>query len=949
MLRITDKNGTPIPGLSYSASYQTYPKDPQGAPAKLTPILAETYLEAKLKETNPSLADQLVLAEAYLHNDKSYPARRLQLAAQKAAPDNSFIASRLIETFARDQNRTEISKTVELIREKDPDGQLAISLAIDEAKDKEDYDEAERQVERLAKLRGEDETVITNRIQLLVARKRYDNLVQLGMTAYNKFPENYTFVNMQAAIEKEAKKNLRGAITVWEKYLKSNYSPEAIEAITELYVEMGNPEKGLKQYAELTERFPYSVGYLTKLAGYYFGLRDYDKALAWEQKTLELAPFVGKYWSEIGRIHEEMSNAGAAKQAYNKAIELSPTNYEVRKKIRKLEGEKDIYSYFTQPDVYAIFNSSPKAEKNSGEYSSILHQEVQQVIYPEGGSEERNILVVKVLNASGIDTWKEYSIDFNGNTQRLIIEKAEVLKANGTKVAAETDGGYAVFTALEVGDAIHLAYRLENYTSGKLANHFWGKFHLNYFIPAQHVKYSLLVPQGRQFQHKVVNATLEPQVKPADEFTLYTWEKKNQAKIKSETYMPPLSDVGEVLYLSSMPDWNFVAQWYSDLANTKARADFEVKEAVSTLFEGKTGLNDTQKARTIYEYIVQNIRYSSTPFRQSAYTPQRASRTLSTKLGDCKDVSTLFVAMAREVGLKSNLVLIDTRDNGQQDMLLPSVSFNHCIARVILNGKEQYLELTDSHLPFSTSTSALKGAISLNIPRDEDKTIGEMKLLDWNTRPKNAQVLYTDISFDNNDMVLKRKVVRSGIYAAGTREGNADVTPEEQEKGILQSFSSNFNTPVKIQSLKFDDGLYTLDDSLTYDFAMQVKNSLVEISGLKILALPWKEGEKTSEIVAEETRNFPLNYWNYDISEAQKEVITLTLPKGKVLAEMPKSQKFSFEGWEYSISYRMVNGKLVVTRQTNYQSDVVPPAKYAQFREFFSKMIEADTKQIAFK
>jgi tetratricopeptide (TPR) repeat protein len=949
MLRITNQQGDPIQGLTYSASYQPYSKA-TAAPATLLPMAAERFFEQRLQVASPSVADQLLLAEVYLRNDKSYGARRLLLAAQQVAPNNSYIAARLIDAFSRDQNRTEISKTAELIREKDPDGAVAITLAINEAKEKEDYDEMERQIERLAKLQGERESVMAQRLQLLVLRKSYDKMLELGNQAYAKYPDNYAFANLRAAIADEVEKNPRLAMAVWERFLKNNYSPDAVEALTKLHLEQGTSAKGLKVYTELAEHYPYSVGYLSALAKYYFGLRDYAKALAWQQKTLELAPYVGAYWTEVGRIHEEMGNPAQAREAYTKGIGYAPTNYEVRKKLRKLEKKQDVYAYFAQPDVYALMASSPKVDKNSGEASILLHQEVQQIIYPEGGSEERNILVVKVLNSSGIDNWKEYSIDYNGNNQRLIVEKAEVLKANGSKVAAESnDEGYVVFTALEVGDAIHLNYRLENYASGKLANHFWGKFHFNYFVPAKHVKYSLLVPQGRQFKHFMANAKLEPEVKPMDEFVLHTWERKDQPKIKGEAYMPPLSDVGETLYLSSMPDWNYVAQWYADLANTKARADFEVKEAVAGLFADQANLTDEQKARRIYEYIVQNIRYSSTPFRQSAYTPQRAARTLSTRLGDCKDVSVLFVAMAQEVGLKSNLVLIDTRDNGEQDMRLPSVGFNHCVARVVLGGKERYLELTDNSLPFGTATGALKGAISLNIPRDDDKAAHDLKLLSWTTRPTNAQVLYTDISFENSDMVLKRRVVREGIYAAGTRESNANVTPEEQEKGILQSFSSSFNTPVKVQALKFDDGLHNLADSLSYDYSIQVKNALVDIGGLKIMALPWKEGEKSAEVVSEETRSFPLNYWNYDISEAQKEVITLTLPKGKVLAEMPKSQKISFEGWEYSINYKMVGDKLVITRQTNYKNDVVSPEKYPQFKEFFNKMVEADTKQVAFK
>jgi tetratricopeptide (TPR) repeat protein len=950
MLRITDKTGHNLSGLSYSAEYKAYGKEtaPASAVAPL-PDLTEQFFSARAKAATASLFDKLVLAEAFLQNDKRYEARKVLHEAYALAPDNSFIAARLIDAFNRDENRTEAAKMLEDIRSKDPDALISVYQAMSDATEKEDYDELERQIVRLETLYGKDEKTELQRMRLLATRKQYDEMLKLVNDAYERYPDQYELVSMRSMIEKEVYKNPRAAIAVIEKYLKNNANSTAVAEVSSAYIKLGNPDKGLKTYAELLERYPYAVGYFTKMAKTHFGLRNYQQALEYQQKALALAPYIGDYWNEVGLIYEQMGKEAEAKEAYLKAVTYEPSNYEVRKKLRKLNGQKDIYSYFTDPDVYGIFNRSPKAEKNSGESSAILHQEVQHIIYPGGGSEERYILVAKVLNNSGIDIWKEYSIDYNENTQRLIVEKSEVLKANGSKLASESNGSFVVFTNLEVGDAIHLTYRLENYGSGKLANHFWGKFHLNYFIPANHVKYNLLLPQDRQFKHLVTNTTLAPEIKPVDEFLLHVWEKKNQPKIASESNMPPLSDVGEALHLSSLPDWNFVANWYSDLANTKARGDFEVKEAVAQLFEGKTSLDDTQKARTIYEYIVRNIRYSSTPFRQSAFTPQRASRTLSTKLGDCKDVSTLFVAMAREVGLKANLVLIDTRDNGQQDLSLPSIGFNHCIARVNLNGQEQYLELTDVSLPFATATSALKGAISLNIPRNEDKTPSNLKLLSWSNRPRNAQVLYTHITFENNDMLMKRKVVRNGLFAAMTRGDNADISPEDQEKGILQSVSGIFNTPVKLQSLKFDDNLHTVTDSLSFEYALQVKNNLTEIGGLKIMNLPWREGERSAEILSEEERKFPLNYWHYDVSEYQKEVMTIQLPKGKVLAEVPKSQQLSYDGWQYRITYKQLPGKLVVTRETTYTRDAVEPANYAKFKAFFNQMLEADTKKLAFK
>ena len=127
------------------------------------------------------------------------------------------------------------------------------------------------------------------------------------------------------------------------------------------------------------------------------------------------------------------------------------------------------------------------------------------------------------------------------------------------------------------------------------------------------------------------------------------------------------------------------------------------------------------KARRIYNYIQKNIRYSSVSFRQSAYVPQKASVTINTRLGDCKDLSSLFVSLASMAGLHANLVLVDTRDNGTKEMVLPSVEFNHCIVLLKMGGKETYLELTDNNLPFGCLPNNLPGASSLIIPRQNEE------------------------------------------------------------------------------------------------------------------------------------------------------------------------------------------------------------------------------------
>jgi len=164
---------------------------------------------------------------------------------------------------------------------------------------------------------------------------------------------------------------------------------------------------------------------------------------------------------------------------------------------------------------------------------------------------------------------------------------------------------------------------------------------------------------------------------------LYVWEKNSQEALKYEDKMPPMDDVTNMLYISSIPDWKFVSDWYNNIASAKARSSYEIKTVVTDLFSGKGNIDELTKVKMIYNYITSNIAYSSVPFRQSGIVPQNPSTVVNTRIGDCKDVSTLFVSMCKEAGITANLALANTRDRGQNTLLLPSIDFNHCYIRHI--------------------------------------------------------------------------------------------------------------------------------------------------------------------------------------------------------------------------------------------------------------------------
>ena len=199
------------------------------------------------------------------------------------------------------------------------------------------------------------------------------------------------------------------------------------------------------------------------------------------------------------------------------------------------------------------------------------------------------------------------------------------------------------------------------------------------------------------------------------------WKRTNIPALSlKEDYSPISSDLKNTIEAGTIKSWSDISNWYSDLVKKNLKSDKITKDTFNTIFpKGTANLSDDEKAKAIYSYIEKNITYSSLDFRQSGYVPQKPSKTITTKLGDCKDVSTLFVALSEYAGLKSNLVLVSTNDNGFNSMRLPSKDFNHCIVQTKIDNKVVFLELTDKYLPYRMLPTSLYNANALVISFDK--------------------------------------------------------------------------------------------------------------------------------------------------------------------------------------------------------------------------------------
>ncbi|MEX1002502.1 MAG: DUF3857 domain-containing protein [Crocinitomicaceae bacterium] len=946
MLRITDEQGNPIEGLTVDNSFHDYPVV-GGENVNRIPLKAEAYFEKRVKEAPKNLINHILLSRCYLDNGKNNQAHSSLKKAEKLAPENSLVLWQMIQLYLKQDNETELGTATEKLKKVDPDNDISQMLEFNEAIGNEDYEKAEKIRVSMQEKGGNSSSDIKSEIKLEQAKGNNQKVIDLALKGYEKYPDDYEFVQYKYTIELKVNQNAKAAQKVLKKYMKNNYSSDVQKLYATSWYERGNLERFFIEYEKILEIIPYAYSTILDLADINSQINRKHKALEYLDMASTLAPFEGNSYYQKGEIYLEMDEVEKARENFELAVLYDPRDFSSRERIREIDGLKSPFDEFEEKDYYEIYKNGPDASEYPEDNSVILTEETQIVIHSKGAVEEKVHTVIKVFDKAGVDFWKEQSIPYNGS-QYLNVEKAEVLKADGSKSLAEVSGGYVVFTKLEPGDGIYLSYKKQNYYQGSLAEHFWGKQYFDYFVPAENIEFAVFYDEKEiPLTFKTANGEIQKEEKTIDGKKLVRWYATDCPSIKSESFMPALTDVGRVLHYTTMPDWKFVSDWYSDLSATKAKVDYEVKEAVQELYpDGWEGISDEEKIRTVYEYIVNEIRYSSISFRQSGLIPQKASKVITTKIGDCKDVSTLFVAMCEELDVDAQLVLVNTRERGQKTMELPSINFNHCIAKVNVNGEERFVELTTDLYPFATISSSLEGAFILEI--DPDKEDVQPRLLPRNELAINAIYRATTVDVKENELLVEKSSIKTGSIGAGMRNSYRDIGEEQRRKKMQKAITGDY-TNVKLEEATFDSSLQDNSDSVLYSYTYTIQNPFTSIGDLQILKLPFAENIKPMDFLSVDNRKFGVELWKYFDYAIAKEILTLKIPEDKQLAEVPKNLSISNEFLDYELSFELKDKTLTVDRSIEFKVTTIPVEKFEDFKRTMDQVIKADELQIGLK
>ncbi|SDS20731.1 protein of unknown function [Polaribacter sp. KT25b] len=954
MARLSDFEGNKLDGITYSSKYASYNKATISAvnPEKKSNTIEDFFVE-KLKENPTNFFYKYCLIKTYFRNQKYEEANVIINDLLKTHTKSSLL--RVLKTytssFEGDFNAiNELNKNIFL---EDPNYYYSLVKKASDFQELERMSIAELEV-YIDKLRNATDSPILKFIAQFVLDIRNEDIKALKATMndLNNVASDRVFVLQRfIPLYDNIFQDQERSITEYEKILKKRFSPALLGGLARLYDKTDRKDDVLQLYKEYVKDFPAENEFLFSLIERLHQYEKYQESLPFIKQALENYPYSFKAMEFMGNALTQLNQKDKAVDFYQQSLIYNNGNNQLLKKIETIKRAPNFLEKFTENDVYSyVEKERNKYLKNNYGTNILLDSKVYQ-IYETGALKAKSVYLYEITSKNGIENYKEYDLGLSGSYSIL---KSEIIKKDKSVIPAERTGSSFVFNGLEVGDVIYVDYETTSVSSGRFFKDFVDDYQFDSESFCLKTSYTLITPKNLEFTHKVTNGKLDYTKKSEANYDVHQWQLLNAAELpKGEDYMPTASDYARFLHISTIKSWNEIANWYSDLVRSQSVFNAEVEQKYNEIFPEKDvlSLSEEERAKRIYYYIMNNFTYSFVDFKQSGFIPQKPSKTISSKLGDCKDFSTLFATFARRAGLDVNLVLVLTSDYGMKSLILPSQNFNHCIVKIKLNGKDQFLELTDKNMPFKSIPNSLLNATALEIPYmvDESKESTLFHLSNMDGNPSNL-ISEVFIKVDENktqNITINSKVTGSlaSIYFNILNQDNFELVKED----ILADFNQRIGEGLVLDTIK-DIAAQKGTDFLTYTTKVHLDDKMNEMGSMTFFKLPLVAHSYNGGIVSLEERKYAIDYQSYENSNFYNSVYNLEIPAGKKFIEIPENQKFNYKQHSFEVLYKAVSeNQLQITIAAATDLSDIAANEYLDFKSYVEKVLKAKDILIGYK
>ncbi|MCM8780621.1 MAG: DUF3857 domain-containing protein [Candidatus Omnitrophica bacterium] len=607
------------------------------------------------------------------------------------------------------------------------------------------------------------------------------------------------------------------------------------------------------------------------------------------------------------------------------------------------------------PKVHRLINQAPNQQDYPQAGALILSCDEKIEVTADNKQIIYLHYIVKILNERGKDKFSESSIDYDSTYEKVELEYARTIRPDGTVIDVGSRhirdvSKYLNFPLYSNARAYIISF--PEVTEGAVIE-YKAKVHCNQMInkkdlvlsypvqssePVISANFSIALPKDRILKIKTLNeqyndfgADLKPNIKTEEGYIIYGWQFKDIPQIIPESNMPASVEINPTMVVSTFTQWQQVYEWWWGLTKDKIEPSDAIRQKVKELTQGLD--SQEAKARAIYNFCAQEIRYVAVEYGEAGYEPHQANDVFTNKYGDCKDQAILLVCMLREAGLLAYPVLISTRDYYDLNEDFPAVIFNHCIAAVLIEDRLVFLDPTSQTCLFG-DLPADDQARKVLLFKEDGYTIHSTPLY---PAAHNLSKQHLKIRINEDESIFADKFIFSyGIYDQAQRFWLI-YTPPELIEQALQERIQDISIGAQLKDYRIEN-LKNLNEPVILDYSFYGPEYFTSAGRLRIL--PQLSGMDTSW-VAKRTRRYPIDF---TILDSKETIVEIEIPANFAIRYIPNKIKEESRWLDFSVDYTQQANRIIFTEKINLKKNKIFSDEYPEVKEFVESLAK-QTKQ----
>lgn len=381
--------------------------------------------------------------------------------------------------------------------------------------------------------------------------------------------------------------------------------------------------------------------------------------------------------------------------------------------------------------------------------------------------------------------------------------------------------------------------------------------------------------------------------------------------------------------------WASFGDWIYRLGRDKKNLSESTKQSIKNLV--KDAKNDFEKAKILYDYLQNKVRYVSIQVGIGGFQPFAAETVDKLSYGDCKALTNYMKSILEVVGIKSYYCLVKSGENASNiNKDFVSSQFNHAFLMLPLSNDTIYLECTSQLVPFGYNGSFTDDRDILVI--DSTRSFINHSNIYSKEQNKTTNTFFIVVGND-----LKSKVTQKGVYVGVASEKVRSVMydkPEKQKERIQKRFDYKNISISNVKYNEIKERIPIIEES--FDFSLQ---QIGQISNNSLI-IPFNQVSRSEDFNRNTNRRTDIIIKR---SSIHIDTIRIITPKDFIIDKMPIPKNLTSDFGQYKLDVISKENCLTFIRTVEWKKGRYDAVNYANLILFQKQINEIDKQVIILK